>query len=96
MIKYLTCKFYSRIYVRDAFGLSIGVGSHDMMAHLAGVHWLASMLMYGSGLRLMECLRLRVKDIDFGFRQITIHNGKVSRIASPCFRKRSSHPCRDI
>lgn len=43
---------------------------------LKGTHWIAGMLMYGSGLRLMECLRLRVKDIDFGFKQITIHDGK--------------------
>ncbi len=32
--------------------------------------------MYGSGLRLMETLRLRVKDIDFGQRTITVHDGK--------------------
>jgi integrase len=33
-------------------------------------------LLYGAGLRLMECLRLRVKDIDFDYQQITIRNGK--------------------
>lgn len=33
-------------------------------------------LMYGTGMRLMECLRLRVKDIDFGSNQITIREGK--------------------
>jgi len=32
---------------------------------LAGIHKLMSMLLYGSGLRLMECVRLRVKDVDF-------------------------------
>ena len=36
-------------------------------------------LLYGSGLRLMECLRLRVKDIDFGYGQITIRDGKGLR-----------------
>jgi site-specific recombinase XerD len=35
-----------------------------------------SELLYGSGLRLMECLRLRVKDIDFGYSRITIRDGK--------------------
>jgi integron integrase len=33
-------------------------------------------LLYGSGLRLLECLRLRVKDIDFGYGQITVRDGK--------------------
>ena len=33
-------------------------------------------LMYGAGLRVTECLRLRVKDIDFGFRQILVRDGK--------------------
>jgi integron integrase len=33
-------------------------------------------LLYGAGLRLMECLRLRVKDIDFAMRQITVRDGK--------------------
>ena len=34
---------------------------------------------YGSGLRLMECLRLRVKDIDFGLNQIIVRDGKGGR-----------------
>jgi len=37
---------------------------------------LGAQLMYGSGLRLMECLRLRVKDLDFGQGTIAIHDGK--------------------
>jgi integron integrase len=37
---------------------------------------LAAQLMYGSGLRLMECMKLRVKDLDFGQGTITIHDGK--------------------
>ena len=36
-------------------------------------------LLYGSGLRLMECLRLRVKDIDFGYNRITVRDGKGLR-----------------
>ena len=35
-----------------------------LLAQLDGVHWLLASLMYGSGLRLMEALRLRVKDLD--------------------------------
>jgi integron integrase len=43
---------------------------------LSGVPYLAAALMYGSGLRLMECLRLRVKDLDFSCNQIVVRSGK--------------------
>jgi integron integrase len=43
---------------------------------LAGPERLAALLMYGSGLRLRECLTLRVKDLDFGAREILIRGGK--------------------
>lgn len=43
---------------------------------LEGVHKLMAQLLYGSGLRLMECLRLRVKDIDFAYKTITVRDGK--------------------
>jgi integron integrase len=39
-------------------------------------HWLPACLMYGSGLRLMETVRLRVKDIDFEHRAIVVREGK--------------------
>ena len=39
-------------------------------------YWLLAGLMYGSGLRLMESLRLRVKDLDFNYRAIMVRNGK--------------------
>jgi integron integrase len=47
-----------------------------IFAHLEATHWLVAGLLYGSGLRLMECLRLRVKDIDFSYGQVTVHDGK--------------------
>ena len=47
-----------------------------VLAQLTGDHLLRARLLYGSGLRLMECLRLRVKDIDFELRQITVRDGK--------------------
>jgi len=47
-----------------------------LLAHLDGIHWLAASLMYGSGLRLMETLRLRIKDIDFGRKELTVRSGK--------------------
>jgi len=43
---------------------------------LEGTHWLIAALLYGSGLRLMECLRIRVKDVDFTYKQLTIRDGK--------------------
>jgi integrase len=47
-----------------------------LLSHLQGVHHVTASLLYGSGLRLMECAHLRVKDIDFGTDQITVRHGK--------------------
>lgn len=43
---------------------------------LKGNYWLLGMLMYGAGLRLIESLRLRVKDIDFSGKRIFVREGK--------------------
>jgi integron integrase len=48
----------------------------SVLAHLSGTYHLMASLLYGSGLRLMECVRLRVKDIDFSYQQITVRDGK--------------------
>ena len=50
-----------------------------VLAHLKGDYRLMAELLYGSGLRLMECLRLRVKDIDFGYGHIMVRDGKGLR-----------------
>ena len=47
-----------------------------VIAHMPDVYWLIGNLLYGSGLRLMEALRLRVKDVDFDCRQIVVRDGK--------------------
>jgi len=47
-----------------------------LLAQLDGRAWLLASLLYGTGMRLMECLRLRVKDIDFGRNEVTVRNGK--------------------
>jgi integron integrase len=47
-----------------------------VFAHLHGVPKLMAALLYGSGLRLMECVRLRVKDVDFELAQITVRDAK--------------------
>ena len=49
---------------------------HAVLANLRGSYWLIGNLLYGSGLRLMEALRLRVKDIEFEYRQILVRDGK--------------------
>jgi site-specific recombinase XerD len=48
------------------------------MGRLTGEKWLMANIIYGAGLRLMECLRLRIKDVDFAYNQITVRDGKVS------------------
>ena len=53
--------------------------ARTVIAHLQGKYWLMASLMYGAGLRVIECLRLRVKDIDNNDRQITVHDGKGSK-----------------
>jgi integron integrase len=47
-----------------------------LLRRLDGSKWLMASLLYGSGLRLMECLRLRVKDLDFGYAQVLVRDGK--------------------
>ncbi len=47
-----------------------------LLKKLHGDKWLMASLLYGSGLRLLECLRLRVQDIEFDRKQILVRNGK--------------------
>ena len=47
-----------------------------LLGRLSGTQLLIGQVLYGTGLRLMECLRLRVKDVDFARGQITVHAGK--------------------
>jgi len=50
--------------------------AQSLLARLQGTKWLMASLLYGAGLRLRECLTLRVKDVDFGYRQILVRDGK--------------------
>ena len=52
----------------------------EILVRLEGTKWLMASLLYGSGLRLMECIRLRVKDLDFGYDQLVIRDGKGQKI----------------
>jgi integron integrase len=47
-----------------------------LFCHLRGMNELMIRLMYGTGLRVMECVRLRILDLDFEYRQITVRAGK--------------------
>ena len=48
-----------------------------VLTAISGTYGLMAKIIYGCGLRLMECVRLRVKDIDFERNQITVRDGKV-------------------
>jgi len=50
-----------------------------LLSQLTGVHYLMACLLYGSGLRRMELVRLRVKDVDFDLLQLRIWNGKGAK-----------------
>ena len=67
-----------------------------VLSHFSGDRWLIAMLLYGSGLRLMEALRLRVKDIDFERREVLVREGKgnkdrVTMLASTMVPKLKAH-----
>lgn len=51
----------------------------QVLAAVAAEYQLPCRLLYGTGMRLLECLRLRVKDVDFGRNEIVIHDGKGAK-----------------
>ena len=65
-----------------------------VLTHLQGEHWLIASLLYASGLRLMEALRLRVKDVDFDFRQIIVRDGKGAKDRVTVLSERLMDPLR--
>ena len=65
-----------------------------LLSRLSGVHALMAGLLYGSGLRLMECLRLRVKDLDFDRRQVLVREGKGGKDRVTVLPERFREPLR--
>jgi integron integrase len=51
----------------------------DVLRNLHGVHYLIGRLLYGSGMRILEAMRLRVKDVDFSRREIIVRDGKGAK-----------------
>lgn len=66
-----------------------------LLTHLDGVYSLIGLLLYGSGLRLQECLRLRVKDVDFRSHQLLVRAGKGDKDRRTVLPERAVLPLRD-
>ena len=66
-----------------------------LLAQLEGTVWLMASVTYGGGLRLLECLRLRVKDVDFERAELTIRDGKGQKDRMTTLPKRLIEPLRD-
>lgn len=67
-----------------------------LLAQMQGTKWLMASLMYGAGLRQIECLSLRVKDVDFAYRQILVRDGKggkdrVTMLPEPVVQPLQAH-----
>ena len=62
---------------------------------LTGTHWLMAALMYGSGMRLMECIRLRTLDMDFNYGRIIVRHGKGGKDRHVPFPESLAIPMRE-
>jgi integron integrase len=56
-----------------------GGEAQQLLSQLEGTKWLMASLLYGAGLRLRECLKLRVKDVEFEYRQLIVRDGKGAK-----------------
>lgn len=66
-----------------------------VIRELAGTHQLMAQLLYGSGLRLMECVRLRVKDIEFERHELIVRHGKGGKDRVTILPARLAEPLQD-
>lgn len=67
----------------------------QLLSQLDGKYWIAATLLYGSGLRLLECLRLRVQDIEFGIGQLVVRSGKGDKDRVTILPKSVIDPLKD-
>lgn len=67
----------------------------QVMAQLSGDKWLVAMLLYGGGLRLLEALRLRIKDLDFERHEVTVRRGKGDKDRVTTMPRAVSRPLHD-
>ena len=65
-----------------------------LLSHLSGINLIFAKLLYGSGLRLMEAIRLRIKDLDFDNNQILVYDGKRDTNRITVFPKSIQHDLR--
>lgn len=63
-----------------------------VLDQMDGIPWLMASLLYGSGLRVLECARLRVKDIDLDRREVVVREGKGRKDRMTRSRNRFEHP----
>jgi integron integrase len=68
---------------------------NSLLGALSGTYHLMAGLLYGSGLRLMECMRLRVKDVDFAQHQIVVRDGKGQKDRVTILPQRFQQPLRE-
>ena len=66
-----------------------------LLQKLSGTQRLMAALMYGTGMRLMECSRLRVQDVDFGYGQITVRNAKGGKDRAVPLPEKAVEPLRE-
>jgi integron integrase len=66
----------------------------SLLAQLTGTRWLLASLLYGSGMRVMECLRLRVKDIELSYCQILVRDGKGEKDRATMLPEKLVEPLR--
>ena len=66
-----------------------------VISHLTGDKWLIAMLLYGGGLRLLEALRLRVKDLDLERGEITVREGKGDKDRVTTMPRAVIHPLQE-
>lgn len=66
----------------------------NVIMHMTGVYRIIAQILYGSGLRLMECMRLRIKDVDFERKTITLRDTKSDRDRVTCLPMSVVEPLR--